>query len=390
MNFSSADQRNRTIAIVSAITVLLLIGGALISAMTPWLMGVQASTQARQVDALMQMMMFVGGVVFLLVQGLVVWAVVAFRRREGDDSDGPNVHGNYALEFVWTLVPTIVVFIITIASYIVFVQTRAPQANELIVTVTAQRYAFAFQYEDEATGTAVDDRVLRTYVGRPVKLEMNAVDVIHSFWIPSMRVKQDILPGRETSVRFEPIRAGRYPVVCTELCGGGHGGMNAEILVYPDEESYMAWQDTVVDCKLNPPEDPAARGQAILEGNVGGYGCSGCHVLDALGWNGQIGPSLNGIADQAVQRAAAAGNADAEGYIYTSIRNSAAYVVPGYQNVMPVWGEAQMSDERVGDITAYLLTQSETGEVAPPEPSCPVPSFDDVLAQYEAGQVAAR
>ncbi len=390
MNFSSTDQRNRMIGVVTVVTVLLLIGGALISAMTPWLMGVQASTQARQVDALMRMMMFVGGIVFLLVQGLVLWAVIAFRRRAGDDGDGPSVHGNYALEFVWTLIPTIVVFIITIASYIVFVQTRAPQANELVVNVTAQRYAFAFQYEDEATGTIVDDRVLRTYVGRPVKMEMNTVDVIHSFWIPSMRVKQDILPGRETTMRFEPTRAGRYPVVCSELCGGGHGGMHAEIFVYPDEESYLAWQDTVVNCVLNPPEDPAARGRAILEGNVGGYGCAGCHVLDDLGWNGQIGPSLNGIADRANQRALAAGDTTGEEYIYTSIRNSAAYITPGYQNVMPVWNEEQMSDERVGDITAYLLTQSEVGDVAPPEPSCPVPSFDDVLAEHEAEQVVSR
>jgi cytochrome c oxidase subunit 2 len=386
MNFDSIEQRNRTIAVVAVATVLLFIGGWLISEMTPWLMGVQASTQAQQVDALMRLMMFIGGIVFLLVQGLIVWAVIFHRRREGDDSDGPNVHGNYALEFIWTLIPTITVFILTIASYAVYVNTRAPQENEQIVQVTAQRYAFGFAYEDEATGEVINDSVLRTYVGRPVKLEMGADDVIHSFWIPAMRVKQDFLPGRETYMRFTPTEPGRYPVVCTELCGGGHGGMNAEIFVYPDEESYMAWYEASLDCILNPPEDPVARGQQVLEGNQ--YACAGCHVLDDLGWNGQIGPSLNGIADTAETRAAAAGNEDAYAYVYESIRNSQAYVVSGYPSgVMPNWSEDEMSNETVEAITAYLMTQGSEGADAAPEPSCPVPAFDDVMAE---AQVASR
>lgn len=384
MNFSSVEERNKTITVVGIVTVLLFIGGGLISMITPWLMGVQASTQAREIDALMRVMLFIGGIVFLLVQGLIIWAVIFFRRQPGDESDGPNVHGNYALEFIWTLIPTIIVFILTIASYAVFVSTRAPQDNELIVQVSAQRYAFAFQYQDEATGEIVDDAILRTYVDRPVKLEMGARDVIHAVWIPAMRVKQDTLPGRETYLRFTPTEPGVYPVVCTELCGGGHGGMRAEIYVYPDEASYMEWINTVVDCRLNPPEDPAAAGRALLAGNVGGYGCSGCHVLDDLGWVGQIGPSLNGIADTAVSRASAADNADAEEYIYTSIRNSLDYLAPGYQGVMPVWTDEQMSDERVEQITAYLLTQSAGASSEPTEPLCPVPEFSDVMAEYNA------
>jgi cytochrome c oxidase subunit 2 len=384
MNFSSTAERNKTIAIVAIVTVLLFIGGAFISMITPWMMGEQASTQARQVDALMRLMMFIGGMVFLLVQGLIIWAVIFHRRREGDDEDGPNVHGNYALEFIWTLIPTIIVFVLTIASYAVFVQTRAPQENELVVHGLAQRYAFAFEYQDEATGETVNDAVLRTYVDRPVRLEMNAQDVIHAFWIPAMRVKQDMLPGRDTYLRFTPTEPGIYPVVCTELCGGGHGGMRAEIYVYPDEDSYATWFDTVLDCKLNPPEDPVARGQARLASGEGGYGCAGCHVLDALGWAGQVGPSLNGIADTAVSRAIAAGNADAEEYIYTSIRNSQAYVVPGYAaGIMPNWTEEQMGNDFVADATAYLLTQGQNID-APEGPACPVPAFEDVLASYNA------
>lgn len=395
MKFSSPAERNKTIAIISVVTVLLILGGGVIASMTPWLMGVQASTQARAVDGLMQTLMFVGGIVFLLVQGLILWAVIFHRRRKGDESDGPNVHGDYALEFIWTLIPTIVVFILTIYSYQVFINTRAPQENELVVDVTAQRYAFGFEYYDEATETLVNDTVLRTYVEmdengdvlrtRPVRLQMNASDVIHSLWIPSMRVKQDLLPGRQTELRFTPTAPGRYPVVCTELCGGGHGGMRAEILVYPSEESYMEWFETRVACVIEPPEDPVARGQQILESNFGGYGCAGCHVLDAFGWQGLVGPSLNGIADRADSRARAAGDESGEMYLYNSIRNSNHYIVPDYVAAMPVWTEEQMPNDVVDAITAYLLTQGEGYE--PSAPTCPVPAFDDVMAAYESGSV---
>lgn len=383
MNFSSTAERNRMITAVVIVSVLLVIGGYFISMMTPWLMGPQASTQARAVDRLMRVMMFIGGIVFLLVQGAVVWAVIFFRRRKGDDTDGPNVHGNYALEFIWTLIPTVVVFILTIYSYMVYVDMRAVQDNELEVNVMAQRYAFSFSYEDAATGEVINDNVIRTYVDRPVVLKMQASDVIHSMWIPAMRVKQDMLPGRDTELRFTPIEPGRYPVVCTELCGGGHGGMRAEILVYPSEESYLAWYEAELDCLVNPPADPAVAGRAILAS--GQYGCAGCHVLDDLGWQGQIGPSLNGIADRADSRAVAAGNASGEEYLHVSLWQSGDYLVPGYDNLMPVF-ESQMSIEDRDAITAYLLTQgSEPVELAP---ACDSPSFEEAMAAYEAEQQA--
>jgi cytochrome c oxidase subunit 2 len=402
MNFESQQERNKTFGIVGVVAILLFIGGWLISSMTPWLMGVQASAQAQMVDGLMRTMMFIGGMVFLLVQGLILWAVIFYRKRKGDETDGPNIHGNNALEFIWTLIPSIIVFVLTIYSYQVFIVSRAPQENELIVDVIAQRYAFGFSYFDEATETQVNDSVLRTYVEmdengevvqtRPVRLQLTGNDVIHSFWIPAMRVKQDMMPGRVTELRFTPTLPGRYPVVCTELCGGGHGGMRAEILVYPSEESYMEWFDTRVDCEVNPPEDPALRGRSLLENNAG-WGCAGCHVLDDLGWVGQVGPSLNNIGQDAASRATAAGNEDGFDYLYTSVENSGAYIVPGYPaGVMPQWDvswESSMSEEDITAIASYLMTLG--GEPVEMAPTCPTPEFDDVMADYnETTQVASR
>lgn len=389
MNLNASNDRSSTVVAVIITTVALLMGGWAISELTPWLMGPQASAEAQQIDALMRLMMFIGGIVFLLVQGLIVWAMIFYRRRPDDDTDGPNIHGNFTLEFVWTVIPTIIVFILTIYSYQVFFQTQAEKDNELTVSISAQRYAFGFEYFDEATDTVLNDTVLRTYVDRPVRLDMNSEDVIHAFWIPAMRVKQDMLPGRETSLRFTPTEPGVYPVVCTELCGGGHGAMRAEILVYPSEESYMDWFDQQVDCQLNPPEDPVTRGRQILAS--GQYPCAGCHVLDDLadaGWVGNIGPSMNGIGDRAVTQAAAAGDPDAEAYLRTSIRNPNAYIVPGYQGVMPPFLEDQMSEEQLDAIVAYLLSQgAEPPELEDP---CPATPFEEVMASYSSSpEIAA-
>jgi cytochrome c oxidase subunit 2 len=394
MNSEARSGNPLLIAIpIGIVGVLLAVGGYAISQLTPFLMGTQASAEAVAVDGLMRFMMFIGGMIFLLVQGLILWAVIFHRRRGNDETDGPNIHGNAMLEFIWTLIPVIIVFVLSVYSFIVYVDIREPKDNELVVNIAAQRFAFGFSYVDEVEvdgamqEVVVRDTVLRTYVGRPVVLKMESADVIHAFWIPSMRVKQDMMPGRSTELRFTPTEAGRYPVVCTELCGGGHGGMRSEILVYPDEATYDEWNSTVQTCVLEPPEDPATRGRVWLES--GKYAaCAGCHMLDDLGWVGNIGPSLNGIADRADARATAAGDPDGATYIYNSVRNSQVYIVPGYgAGLMPLYTEDLMPEQDVLDIVAYLLTQG--ANPIPTEPSCPVPQFEDVMAQYEQANTLA-
>jgi hypothetical protein len=134
----------------------------------------------------------------------------------------------------------------------------------------------------------VNSRVLHTYVGQPVKMVMQTQDVIHSFYVPAMRIKQDLLPGRTTEVRFTPTLAGTYPVLCAELCGSGHGDMRAEIVVHPDEATYCAWFDEETDILLNPPEDPADRGAQILAS--GAYPCAGLSCAGTNWLGGQHRP----------------------------------------------------------------------------------------------------
>lgn len=387
MDLSHKDKKGIQISLPAVIVagIAIIVGGVLIGSTTASWFPVQASTQAEQVIGLFRVLLTIGGAIFLLVQGLLLYSIIRFRARPGDMSDGPHVHGNVTLEVVWTAIPAIIVIGLVFYSLQVWTTTTAEQENETVVHVTAQRFAWTFTYTDPLNRLAdqplnnqqFSSSVLHTYVNQHVLLKINAVDVNHAFWIPTMQVKQDALVGRETELRFTPIRAGRYRVVCAELCGGGHGGMYSYVIVHETEEDMLSqFTDVQVNNILNPPTDPVSVGQNLLANAV--YPCSGCHRLDELGWSGITGPNLNGIATRAAERATASGDPSAEYYLAESIRHPNAYVVPGFAaGVMPQFGASEsipavidgasyiyMPDENLVGIVAFLCTQTESGEAA--------------------------
>jgi cytochrome c oxidase subunit 2 len=377
-----------TLIWIVVLGVAIIAGGFLISTFTSALLPEQASGEAEQVDALFTFLMFLGGIVFLLVQGLLVFTIIRFRRRPGDDADGATFDGNPTLEVIWTAIPAFVVIVLAVYSYQVWVSIREPKPDEISIQALGQRFAWNFTYEDplgripEDLPQTFNDSVLHTYVGRPVVLHLQTADVNHAFWVPTMRIKQDLLAGRTTDIRFTPTKAGRYRVVCAELCGSGHGAMYSFIQVYATEQEWMErFIDLRVDRVLNPPTDPVALGFNILSSGGSSrvdsaYPCAGCHVNDNLGWAGVTGPTLNGIGDTAVRRAVSSGLGTPEAYIANSIRHPNQYVAPGYQaGVMPQFGPDEeapaqiegpyyvhMPDEDLIEIVSYLCTQSATGE----------------------------
>ncbi|MFW5696427.1 MAG: cytochrome c oxidase subunit II [Phototrophicaceae bacterium] len=378
MNFGKSDSPNRSsgllIPTLIGIAILLVIGGFLISQLTDWLFATQASAEAEQIDELFRVFLGIGGGLFLLVQGLLLYSVIRFRKRKGDESDGPTIHGNVALELTWTAIPSVVVLVLVIYSYQVWSDIRAPKDNEMVVHGIGARYAWTFEYTDDRVDETISSNTLHTYVGRPVRMVLDAQDVIHSFWVPAMRIKQDLMPGRTTEISFTPTQAGRYRVVCAELCGAGHGQMWAWIEVYEDEETYLAsFADPAVERILNPPEDPAELGRQVIQS----YACTGCHVLDDLDWQGVTGPSLNNVGDTASRRIP---GYTAEEYLYESVYYSGAFIVAGYDNVMPQYqpddpdGPNYMPVEDVRAIVAYLCTLTDDGESA-----CDLENLDAII-----------
>lgn len=348
--------------------LIVIVGGLLISQLTPSVMPFQASAESEQVDTLFTVLLGIGGAIFLLVHVILLYSVIRFRTPADDTSDGPTVHGNTLLEIVWTAIPAVIVIFLVIYSYQVWIDIRQEQDDELVVQAIGARYAWRFEYDDplDRVEQRATDRELHTYVGQRVKMELRTQDVIHSFWVPEMRIKQDLLPGRATEIRFTPTEPGRWRVVCAELCGAGHGLMYSWINVHATEEDYLAAVEQLFQVQIiNPPPDPALRGPSVLAN----YACAGCHVLNdpeaGIEWAGQTGPALNNIGDTASRRRA---GYTAQEYLVESLYDPHIFLVTGYGALMPVFqaGDADapnyMPPENAEAIVAYLCTQTSEEE----------------------------
>jgi len=369
MNLSNSSGNLMTVLWILVAFVLLVVGGLIIAEATPLVLPPQASAEAAQVDELFKIMLALGGAIWLLVQGAILYSVIRFRARPGDRSDGPPIHGNPTLEFVWTLIPALVVVVLSIISFQVWVNITSAREYEQQVEARGARFLWSFSYEIPGATQRVNSPVLHTWVGQPVALGLQTTDVNHAFWVPSMRIKQDLLAGRRTEARFTPVLAGEFPVVCAELCGSGHGDMRASIVVHENEERFLAWFDEEAFRILNPPDDPAEGGELLMtSGGVAGlYACAGCHTLEELGWDSITGPDLTGVAERAGARVP---GMEAERYLLRSLYFPSEFLVPGYAALMP---QHQYQDPAEANympldeglaIVAYLCTLTTDGESA--------------------------
>ena len=249
------------------------------------LLPIDASSNAPIYDALFEVLFSIGTILFLGVVGLLVYSLVRFRRRPGESGDGAAIEGNLPLEIVWTAIPAVVVLFVGIYSYDIYermggmasfhdhstmhAQAMVEQASvlsaadsessngsriwggigqsgdgtsgtaaamSLPVEVTAMQFAFIFHYPD----ADITSGELHVPLGQSVQLRMEARDVIHAFWVPQFRLKQDVIPGQPTLLTFTATRAGTYPIVCAELCGPYHGGMRSSVVVH-EPDAFEDW-----------------------------------------------------------------------------------------------------------------------------------------------------
>lgn len=239
----------------------------------------QASVQAPLVDNFFNLMFMIAVALFLLVAGTIIFFMIYYRQRPGDEGDGVPLEGDFALEAYWTLIPAVLVIVLGIYSVEVFTEMGgfapggggnhlfmshhqhhemktqlvsdgmaepAPEFKaeygfggvepaDVTVTVTGMQYAWIFNYPEGVTAGE-----LHIPVDKSVQLNIKAADVIHSFWVPQFRLKQDAIPGHDTELRFTASKVGDYPVVCAELCGGYHGAMRTRVYVHTQAE-YDQW-----------------------------------------------------------------------------------------------------------------------------------------------------
>ncbi|MGE5272803.1 MAG: cytochrome c oxidase subunit II, partial [Verrucomicrobiota bacterium] len=271
-------------------------------------------------------------------------SLMKFRVRPDDDSDGPPIHGNTAIEIVWTAVPAILVTAISVVSSVVLVQNENTPKNHLNVGVTARQFAWSFTYPDEGGLTSAQ---LRLPLDRTVKLHLRALDVIHSFWVPQFGQKQDAVPGQDTTLVITPTKVGTYPVICTELCGLGHALMRTSAIVMKPA-AFQAW---VHEQKNAAKAPPGQAGKAVFTSN----GCASCHTLRSAGATGTAGPDLDKLPAYAKQ----AGK-PLEDFVRESIVDPNVYVQPGYpKNLMPSF--ATLPKDQLDALVTFLVDSSKGG-----------------------------
>lgn len=329
--------KERTIFMIIIISLVLVVIGFIVAQnvdLTPFL----ASTRGVVVDRLFRMMLGIATVVFLVVEGGLLYAAIRFRKKPQDEGDALPIHGNNTLEVIWTVIPAILVIVIGVYSFNVLTEIERPGEGEMVVEVIGRQFAWEFRYPEYDLSTSV----MHLPVNRPVRLEITSEDVIHSFWVPNFLAKQDATPGRVTTLVVTPTERGVFPARCAELCGPGHATMVTEVVVEAQEE-FQEW--------IGSQQGQATNPEAIFSR----YGCNGCHQLSAIGATGIVGPSLEGIGATAATRQP---DMSAEGYLRQSILEPNAHVVEGFQaGLMPQNYDQRMTEEELTTLVNFLLEQ---------------------------------
>ncbi|MGH9816049.1 MAG: cytochrome c oxidase subunit II [Candidatus Acidiferrales bacterium] len=305
----------------------------------------QASTFAKSVDNLYFVLVGVSFFFTVLIFTLVFYFAVKYRRRSEMDVPKPTAEGAIVLEIGWSVLPLIIVMIMFGWGAALFFRMNSPPARAVRVDVVGKQWMWKIQHPNGRR----EINELHVPLGEPVKLNMISEDVIHSFYIPAFRVKQDVLPGRYTSLWFEATKAGRYHLFCAEYCGAKHSGMIGSVVVMEPAE-FEQWLGG------GPAgQSPEQAGETLFQTLF----CDTCHRP------GGRGPMLEGVFGQPAALTTGQRVTVDEAYIRESILNPQAKVVLGYQPVMPTF-QGQVTEEQILQLIAYIKSLTPQPQQAAP------------------------
>jgi len=309
------------------------------------LMPVEASAQAADIDWMWNLEVVAMSFLFALIVVPLVYSLVVFRRRMGDTTDAEHMEGNTQLEIAWTIVPLFVVMAYAYLGAVNLAETRRVDPNATIVKVKGIQWSWSFEYP-AVNGISVISDELHLVKGKQVLLRMTSQDVIHSFWVPEFRVKQDLVPGRITELRITPVRDGNYKVRCAELCGTSHAYMEKPVVV-SSQADFDAWMSEQLKIAEEAAATPEGHGQLLVTAN----GCAACHSVNGAPG---IGPTWYGLAGSQVELTDGSVVTADDAYLTESIKAPQAKIVKGFENqLMPNFG---LADNDIADIVAYIKT----------------------------------
>ena len=326
----------------------------------------QGTEMATQYDTLYAFLLWASLISFIILVGGLIVFVLKYKRKSIEDKTAYITH-NLFLEFLWSFIPFVIFMVVGIWGAVLFYQMTQDNENAIEIHVVAKKWNWEFMYKNgkKVTDSADDEgnRVFSTAivpVNTPVKLIMTSREasketkaVIHSFFIPAFRLKQDVLPGTYTKLNFVADKIGEFQVFCTEFCGDAHSKMLAKIKVVSQEE-YDQWlvEETEFLQKM-ASMSPAELGKLVHQQNQ----CIGCHSVNGTK---VVGPSFKGLIGASREFAAGDSGVADENYIRSSILNPSEKIVKGYgsagsQSTMPTY-KGVLSDEQISQVIEFIKT----------------------------------
>lgn len=304
---------------------------------------IEASLQSVSIDWMWNWEIIAIAFLFSLIIVPMAYSMVVFRRKKGDTSEGEHFEGNTTLEIIWTVIPLFVVLVFAYMGSYSLGEIRRVDPNAITIKVKAQQFTWIFEYPEYG----IVSNELHLPVDQQVVLKMESADVIHSFWVPEFRVKQDVVPGRVTEYRITPTLVGDYKVRCAELCGASHAYMENPVIVdsKADYDAWIAEQQAFAAAN----QTPEGQGQLLTVKR----GCVGCHSVDGTKLTG---PTWFGLFGSTVQLADGTTVVADEAFITESILDPKANEVAGYSpTTMPI-PEPVFTEEEIANIIAYIKT----------------------------------
>jgi cytochrome c oxidase subunit II len=310
-----------------------------------WLRVVQLPPQgnryAAQVDDVYMIIWWISAAFFVMISGAIFYFVMKYRRRrEGETT--PHLSHHTGLEVLWTVLPTLIAIGIFVIGFIPYMDGQVAPGDAMEIQVIAKKWVWEFEYPN---GIRTLNEI-HVPAGKAVRLVMSSQDVLHSFFIPSMRVKQDVLPNRYTTVWFDAEQLGQHTVFCTEYCGRGHSDMVAKISV-DDARTYQDWLETGgLDENM-----PLSELGAILYKT---RGCETCHSLDG---SRRDGPSFKDLYGKTERMNDGTMIQVDENYVRESILVPGARVVATFEPIMPTF-QGLLRERELNALVAFIKTQS--------------------------------
>jgi len=297
----------------------------------------RASTGAANVDALYIFLVLLAGFMSAAIFSMILVFALRYRRQSGREAE--QIEGSNALEITWSVVPLGIFIVIFAWGAFIYFQERTPPRGATEIYVVAKQWMWKLEHVEGQR----EINELHVPVGRDIEMIMTSQDVIHSFYVPAFRIKQDVLPGRYTTAWFRATKPGVYHLFCAEYCGTQHSGMIGQVVVM-EPAQYEAWLSGG-----SSSGSLASNGESIFQQ----LGCVTCHRSDTQG----RGPNLVGVFGKPVLLEDGRTVIADENYIRESILSPSAKIVKGFRPIMPVF-QGLVSEEQLTELVAYVKSLS--------------------------------